>query len=165
MRPSRRAGFSLLHLILLLAVMTILACVAIPGWFSRTDITLNNAVHLLVRDLRDAQDRAAFQHRRLHLRFLASGDGYAVLDSRDQPIEAPVGTGDFVRHYSSDAVFRGVRLEPVLVGDDGDLHFGSRGRTLAASQILVTFRSESQLVEIEETTGEISVDGRRYRAD
>lgn len=165
MSYPRRGGFSLLHLILLLAVMTILACVAIPGWFSRTDITLDNAVHLLARDIRDAQDRAAFQHRKLRLRFLADGDGYVVLDSRDHPIEAPIGTGDFLRCYSSDAVFRGVRLEPILTGDGGDLHFGSRGRTLTASQVAVTFRGESRLVEIEEATGQISVDGVHYHTN
>ena len=165
MNASRRGGFSLLHLTLLLAVMTILACVAIPGWFSRTEITLDNAVHLLARDIRDAQDRAAFQHRKLRLRFLAGGDGYAILDSRGHPIESPVGAGDFVRRYSRDAVFRGVRIEPIMTGDGGDLHFGSRGRTPTASQVAVTFRGESRLVEIEEFTGEISVDGIHYRTN
>lgn len=162
MKSSSRAGFSLLHMTLLLAVMTLLACVAIPGWFSRSDVTLDNAVQLLARDLSDAQDRAAFQHRSLRFEFDVGGDGYTVIDTQGRSLEAPVGRGRFVRRYSADAVFRGVRVESLAVGPDNALHFGPRGMALNGGRLVLAFQGEKRLIEIESASGNVSVDGEPY---
>jgi type II secretory pathway pseudopilin PulG len=164
MKGSYRAGFTLLHMTLLLAVMTLLACIAIPGWFSRSDITLDNAVQLLVRDMSDAQDRAAFQHRTLQLQFDADGDGYTITDARGRSIAAPVGTGPFTRRYSTDAVFRGVSVKALELGPENALHFGPRGMTLNGGRLVLAFQGEERVIQVQPNSGNVRVDGEPYRA-
>lgn len=154
-----RLGFSLLHLVLLLATLTVLASVAIPTWFSRVDVTLTNAARLLAKDLRDVQDRAAFQHRALRVEFSHTGDGYVVVDLHGRPIEAPVGDGEFRRRYSRDAVFRGVRLESVEVGPNRALRFGPQGLALDGGSVVLSFEGARTRLEIEPTTGDLTLDG------
>ena len=162
MRRGPRAGYSLLHLTLLLATMSALASLAIPAFFGQPDVTLENAVRLFVRDLRDAQDRAAFQHRPLRLEFDDEGDGYAIVDDTGEPVEAPIGDGGFRRVYSIDAVFRGVVVEEHAVGPEGAVHFGPRGRALNGGRVVLAYQGERRHVEIEPTTGNVRVDGDPY---
>ena len=157
-----RAGFTLLHLILLLATMSAMAALGIPAFFGQPDVTLENAVELLVRDLRDAQDRAAFQHRTLRVAFDPEGDGYAVLDSAGEPIEAPIGDGPFQRVYSVDAVFRGVVIADQQLGSEGALRFGPRGRALNGVRLVLEYGGERRQIQVEEMSGIVLVDGEPY---
>jgi len=150
-------------MMLLLVVMTLLACIAIPGWFSRDDVTLDSAVRLLVRDASDAQNRAAFQHRALQVRFDPEGDGYTITDEQGRAITAPVGDGPFIRRYSTDAVFRGVRAESIAVGPENALHFGPRGMVLNGGRLVLTFAGEERVIEIQSPSGNVQVDGVPYR--
>ena len=162
MRRGPRAGFSLVHLTVLLATMSALAALAIPAFFGQPDVTLENAVQLFVRDLRDAQDRAAFQHRSLRLQFDPEGDGYAIVDSAGEAIEAPIGDGPFRRVYSVDAVFRGVVVEERQVGPGDALCFDPRGCAMNGGRVVLMYGGERRHVEIEETTGNVRVDGAPY---
>ncbi len=159
MRNGLRSGVTLVHLVLLLAVLTWAASAAIPAWFSRVDVTLENAAVLLTRDLCDARDRAAFQHREITVKFYADGDGYEVVGADGEPIEAPVGDGGFVRRYSRDAVFRGVSIESVEAGVGNALRFGPRGLALTGGRITVTFDDARRTVVLEEKTGDLTIEG------
>lgn len=162
MTKNRCAGFGLMHLVLMLAGFTTLASLAIPGWFGRSEVTLNNAARLLARDVRDAQDRAAFQHRHIRMVFEPDGDGYSVVDADGASIEAPVGNGTFVRRYSKDAVFRGVRIEALDLGAGNMLRFSPYGEVSPGGSVVVTFGGEQRLIEIEPITGDLRVDGALY---
>jgi Type II transport protein GspH len=155
----RRAGISLLHLVLLLSSLTLTASLAIPAWFGRGEITLDHATELLARDLRDAQDRAAFQHRSLRVEFDPAGDGYTVVDADGKAIEAPVGNGTFHRRYSKDAVFRGVRIEQIEVGPESAVSFGPRGLALNGGRLVLAFEGELRHLVIEPTSGVVRIDG------
>ena len=157
--PSKPRGFTLLHLILLLVAMTGLASVGIPAWFSQESVTLDNAAQLLARDLRDAQDRAAFQHRAVRVEFDSQGNGYRIVDSHGQPLRAPVGDGEFERVYSRDAVFRGVIIESVDTGPENAIHFGARGVALNGGRLVISFGDERRHMKIDVTTGDVTVDG------
>ena len=68
--PAGRAGVSLLVMLIVLAVMAIVAGVAIPAYFGRHGITLDNAARLLARDLRVAQNMAGFEGQPCTFEFL-----------------------------------------------------------------------------------------------
>ena len=84
-----RSGFTILELLIALAVIVVVATIAIPAWFGRVDVTLNNAIKLLAQDLRDAQDRAAYGRREVVVDFSDDGDGYVVQDLEGKPLPAP----------------------------------------------------------------------------
>lgn len=155
--PGR--GYSLVHLVLILVALSGTACLLVPGWFERQGVTLDNAATLLASDLRDAQNRAAFEHRPLRVTFHAGGDGYDVTDSFGGPLSAPVGDGPFERHYSRDGVFRGVTFEAVRLGPDRSLEYGPRGLVVHGGEIVLAFRGETRTVRVTGPSGHIEIDG------
>ena len=156
---SRRAGFSILELTIALALTVIVATFAVPAWFDREEITLNNAVKLLAQDLRDAQDRAAYGHKEIEVRFHESGDGYIIVDVAGVPIAAPVGGGPFERVYSRDAVFRGVHITVVNMSGGRNLHFDDRGFALEEGSVHLEYKDGTRVLRIHSYTGLIEIDG------
>lgn len=157
--PKPAEGYSLIHLVLILVALSGIATLAIPGWFERGEVTLDNAAKLLASDLRDAQNRAAFEHRPLRVTFWEGGDGYEVTDLLGGAISAPVGSGPFERHYSRDGVFRGVTCETVRLGPERSLEYGPRGLTLHSGEIVLAFRGKTRTVRVTGPSGHIEIDG------
>jgi len=157
--PRTRSGFSILELTIALALTTIVATLAVPAWFDREEVTLDNAVKLLAQDLRDAQDRAAYGHKEIEVRFFESGDGYCVVDASGQQMAAPVGGGPFERTYSRDAVFRGVSISYVDLNGGRELHFDDRGFALEEGSIHVHYKNGTRVLRIHSYTGLIEIDG------
>jgi len=87
-------GVSLLQLILSLLLLTVLASVSIPLWFARGDVTLENAMLLLARDLRHVQDMAVMGDEELTVVYWAD-DGFVP--------EALVRIDRFLRDFRNDA--------------------------------------------------------------
>jgi len=157
--PRKNAGFTLLELLLVLVVLALVASLAIPRWFDGSGRTLANATRLLAHDLREAQNRAAFEGRGTRLVFRADGDGYWIENDLGKPEEAPLGGGEYQRTYSFDGVFRGVRIDRVEVGWDRMIAFDRHGLADEDGVVLVTFEGESLLLHIERGSGLIEIDG------
>jgi type II secretory pathway pseudopilin PulG len=158
-RGRGRAGFTILELVIALALTIIVATLAVPAWFDREEVTLNNAVKLLAQDLRDAQDRAAYGHKAIEVRFFESGDGYRIVDASGQQMAAPVGGGPFERIYSRDAVFRGVSIAFVDMNGTRNLHFDDRGFALEEGAVHVHYKNGTRVLRIHSYTGLIEIDG------
>lgn len=127
LRGSRaRRGFTILELMAALACITGVAAFSIWAYFSRAEITLENAARLLVQDVQLAQTRAAYSQAPVEIVFLPKGDGYFV---RNADPDGVLPSERTPRRYSVDAIFEGVeivtkRVKPgdtVLVAPDGRL--------------------------------------------
>ena len=140
---EKRGGFGLLHLLLLLGLLAVAAGVAIPAWFDGSGRTLANATRLLADDLRDAQNRAAFNGRDTHVEFREDGDGYRVVNRNGEPEPAPIGKGPFQRIYSFDGIFRGIQVESVDLGGDRTLVYDRSGFASEAGTITLSFRGDT----------------------
>jgi prepilin-type N-terminal cleavage/methylation domain-containing protein len=140
-RDSRRA-FTILELIVTLLVLTVVATISIWTYFSRAEVTLVNAAHLLVDDLRLAQARAACLHERVEVVFHDDAAGYHVI--------VPDGEGlpnaKHPRNYPVDAVFEGVRIQTRRLPDSKRLVFDGRGRLSGESTITLSYRGETRTV-------------------
>ena len=77
-RASSRGAFTILELLVLLAVLSAVASLGIPAYFSRPAVTLDSAAKLLAKDLREVQNRAALYEEALMIRFDEDGHGYAA---------------------------------------------------------------------------------------
>lgn len=159
MSRPRGPGLSLLQVVLAATALSVFAGFAIVRWFERDDVTLDNAVKLLAADLRDAQNRAAYQHRALRVAFRPDGEGYSVQDASGREVRAPVGNGTFRRHYARDAVFRGVRVTALGLGPDRAVHYGPYGSALNRAEIELTFRGARRVLRIVDDEGSIEIEG------
>lgn len=154
-----RAGFTIVHMALMLAAGAATASVAIPAWFSRVPVTLDNATLLLARDLREVQNRAAFQRRPLQVVFLEDGRGYEVLDGGGRPVRARIGRGRYRRTYDRDAVFRGVTVAGVEARNTDRIVYGPAGALLDTVAVCLAFRGSERTIRLERGSGRISIDG------
>ena len=106
----KRSGFTLFELLIVMAVISLVAGMAVPLYFERGEVTLENAAIQMAHDLRSAQNRAAFLGRSTSVEFLPEGAGYELTLVTGEPLPGPYGTKRYRRVYSRDGVFEGVRV-------------------------------------------------------
>jgi Tfp pilus assembly protein FimT len=165
-RPSQsnspqapRAGVSLLAVLVTLAAIALIAGLAIPAFFDRHGVTLNNACDLVARDLRVAQNWASYSQAEFRFVFDADGDGYKVVDADGVTVARPDQKGAFSRRFSIDAVFDGVHLEQIGFGPERSVCFDRHGKARTGGSVEVTFRGQSHRLTLQQNTGRVTVDG------
>ena len=158
---SARAGISLLGVLLSLCGVAIAAMLAIPAFFERADFTLDNACQLLARDMRSAQNRAAFLHT--EARFAFDADGWRVLEKNGALLGGMGQDHPIVRRFSVDGVFEGVSAEQISVGPRRELTITARGTTVERGELVLRFRNEERAVAIERGSG-LVIDARTGQA-
>ena len=150
-------GFTLVELSISLALIAVIATLAIPSFFGRSEITLENAAELLAMDIRSAQNRAAFLNRDVHIHFMEEGAGYWVDDAMNE--ESALVEHSTRRDYSENAVFEGVRVSGVILKEGTLLSFGSRGVASTTARITLSFDGESRVVTVQGVNGHLAIEG------
>jgi len=152
-RPGRsdRAGISLLAILISLCGVAIAALVAIPAFFGRSDVTLDNAAHLLRKDVRSTQNRAGYLRTEAALHFTEHG-WRASLPS-GEPLAGPLDVDEIDRDLTGDGVFEGVLVTRMDFGDDHALTFDARGIPVEGGEVELSFRSHKRIVRVEAGTG------------
>lgn len=146
-------GFTILELLLALTAVTVVGTLSIWAFFSRGEVTLDSAARLLVEDLNRARTRAAFSHSPVAVVFDADGGGYRILEEAGDPTRQP----DNGRRYDIDAVFEGVCIETVSGGDRRRLVFDATGSIARASRVVLSYASETRMVELQAGLGTIGI--------
>ena len=149
-----RRAFTILELLLVLLIASLTATAAIPAYFSRSEVTLDNAAKLLIDDLRQAQIRAVYRNSAVDVRFEQNGDGYTIAD-RGSDAPASDDSGTVVRHYSRDAVFEGVRLIATLNGSASSIAFDADGTTRFGGSVTLDYHGEARTILVEAPRGTI----------
>jgi prepilin-type N-terminal cleavage/methylation domain-containing protein len=154
-RARERSAFTLLELLIVLVLITGIAAISTWAYFSRPEVTLDNAIQILARDLRIAQNRAILLRRPVSLVFAENGDGYRLVDHLESHSPDRPDFERIERRYSRDAIFEGVRILPVGLAARGELVFPCDGREPPPGRIMVSYREETRTLEIEGGTGRI----------
>ncbi|MFN0007897.1 MAG: hypothetical protein ACKVXR_08310 [Planctomycetota bacterium] len=154
-----RLGFTIVELILVIAIVTVTAALSIWAYFARPEVTLDNAARLLVRDIRIAQARAALLHSPISLVFHEEGDGYRIVDGVGDGASPTPSSDRIERRYSRDAVFEGVSILPIGLGAQGKVVFESDRPDPASGSITLSYRRATRIVEIEPGTGHAHLTG------
>ena len=189
MRPSTfnrrrrgRSGYTLIELLLVVALLGLAATLLIPNLVGRDAMRVQAAVRKIIGDLSFAQsDALAHQeYRRVH--FYADGRGYAIErvtqatyatpfdpDTADyilDPISSTTGAGGrFITDFSIDTRFEGVVITAVDI-DNGESHlvYDPLGGTLRAGElpgaggtIQLTSGTDVYEISIAPFTGKLSV--------
>ena len=142
-----------------LAGLTIFSLVAIPAFYARPAVTLDNAALLLAHDLRYAQNEAAILQLDTRVVFREDGDGYELVTATGRPLPNPVGGGNLLRKYSRDAIFEGVRIVSVEGLEEGTLSFGANGFCLGRADIELHYEDEVRVLHIAKNSGMIEIEG------
>ena len=157
--PSRPGGVSIVGLAAALLSISALALLAIPGFFARAEVSLDNATVLLAADLRATQDAAAINECELRVLFFADGSGYSVVDANDQLIAHPAGIGDFVRSYSRDGVFESVRIVSTDLGPEDWITFDAHGFARSVGSVVLGLDDERRTLRVQAASGLVRIEG------
>jgi len=156
---SRREGFSLLELILALALITVVSSVAIPAYYSLPAVTLDNAAILLARDLRYAQNKAALIGEDTRVVFDEDGDGYRAVTESGSSLSNPVGGDALIRKYSADAVFEGTHIARLEGAAGFSLRFDRHGFALDQGRVELTYQDQVRILILKRGTGRVEIEG------
>jgi prepilin-type N-terminal cleavage/methylation domain-containing protein len=153
-------GFTILELLLVLAVVTITAAISIWAYFARPEVTLDNAALLLVRDMRIAQNRAVLLRHPVYLVFFKEGDGYRIVDDLEESAFSRAGFERVERCFSRDAIFEGVKILHLGLAASDRVVFPPDGGETPAGRLTLSYGGETRTLEIEGGTGRILVSER-----
>lgn len=157
-RRTSESGFTILEFAVALVVFSIVASFALPMYFERPEITLENAGRLLAHDLRRAQNRAAYLATTTTVVFDDDGGGYRVQEGPSPALSGGAGTSH--RRFDRDGVFQGVRIDDVRIdGAQRLLRFGPRGDALLGGEVVLTFQDEDRTLRIDRGTGHLTLIG------
>ncbi len=152
---GRRAprGFTLLELVLSLALIAFVASFAISAFFAQSDMTLHNAMRLLADDIHEMQARASSLQVPVDIVFDLAGDGYHAED-RGTPDPRRARVFPLVaRRYSSDAVFEGVRIRMIELKGADRISIDSGGHSPTTGSIVVSYHDDARVLELRPDRG------------
>ncbi len=155
---ATRRGFTILELLIILALLTITASVGIPAYFARPAVTLDSAARLLAADMREVQNRAALYRLSLMVEFPEDGTGYRGIREDGKPLHSPYTDGPFVRVYPADAVFEGVRVLEVRSPQGNRVTFSPRGLAASTASIVLGFDGDTRTIRIRKDSGLVEID-------
>lgn len=166
-RRRERAGVGLLVVLLILSVIALATGLAVPAFFAQAEVTLDNACILLVRDIRAAQNRAAWSGSDTLIALDEDGGGYRMVDLSGRLVERLGSLGSYERRFEEEGVFEGVHISRIVAGADNAFCFDSKKRNWEGGEVELTFDGESRVVRIAARTGEVTIVGlkRPWTAD
>ena len=153
MRVRDERGFTLIELVILLAVMALLAWVALPRSFAG-DVKLSAAARQLQSDIRYAQELAMTRGQHHQIRFYGASNPsptnqYQIVTAAGQPVLHPLTrSGSFVVDFNN-TPWAGLTLDSTLT-----LEFDSLGRPDAAKTI--SLNSGAKVITVTAETGRVS---------
>jgi acyl-coenzyme A thioesterase PaaI-like protein len=158
---SRPRGISLGGVIASLAGIALLAGIAIPTFFARHDVTLDNAAILMARDLRTVQNRAAHLGQPTSLRF--DLHGWRAFDAGGRPLTRFATQERIERRLDADAVFEGVTVESIDFDEAAELGFDAHGRPDRGGSLEVVYRGQRRRVHVSQDDGRLVIEGLKRR--
>jgi Tfp pilus assembly protein FimT len=162
-RSTERRGVSLLTILLTLAGVALVAGLAIPLWFARHEVTLDNAALLLVRDLRATQSRAAILGE--PMQFELDQHGWQAKLSNGEPVLRAGSDEPLMRRIDADGVFEGVTLSEIQFGADHAVAFGPIGEWKESGSVELHFRGETRRIVVTAPRGDIRIEGLQRSSD
>lgn len=160
----RSRGFTLVEMLLTVAVLAIISLLAIPSIGKTSDDQLRSAAKILIADLEYAQMQSTGDAvNAAVLVFNADGTGYSIALASDPttPVTNPITKAPYAETFGSGRLITcpNVMISGMSVGGDEQLGFDSHGgldQTTAAT-VTLSCQGRQLTITIQPYTGEASI--------
>jgi len=151
-------GFTLIEILIVVAILTIAAVMAVPMMTSADSVQLSSAANMVAADLEYAKSFAITNGQSCKVVFDTFAETYRIEDSTGNVIEHPVKKGfDYVVDFTSDNRISRVSIESVDFNLTGQVQFDCLGSPDNGGTITLDANGQSMTVNVEPVTGFISI--------
>lgn len=182
MPSSRRRAYTLIELLIVIALLGVAASLVVPRLVGRNQLVLQAAVRQIVADLSFAQADALAHQAYRRVVFFDDGTGYALIEVNEANFDNPFDPSDasqyitdpmapssenghYIVDFTEDRRFDGVVVSDVSIDDDSPyITFDALGGTVMSGLVPgtggiidVSFDGASYRVNIEPFTGKLVV--------
>ncbi len=176
-RAGRRRSYTLIELLLVVAILGIAGSLLIPNIVGRDVMACQAAVRLIIGDITFAQSDALARQEMRRINFPADGSGYSISRVSQAQLSAafnaatadyihdPLSGGQYIVNLAGDDRFTGVTIESVSIdGGQRNLHFDALGGTITSAgavgsggTIVVASANDRYEIRISPFTGKLTV--------
>ncbi len=180
--PAARS-YTLIELILVMAVLALAAAMLVPQLVGRDSLTVQAAIRMLIADLSFAQTDALANQEFRRVVFYDNGAGYCIIrvpsagwvtpaDLNDPAVEYvydPLGhMGQYIVNFFEDDRFEGVEItaadiDGAVLADRPEITYDQLGGTVKGAvagtggYVVLSFDDESYRIDIAAFTGKLTV--------
>jgi type II secretory pathway pseudopilin PulG len=183
-RIKAARSYTLIELIMVMAVLALAAALLIPNLVGRDTMTVQAAVRLIIADLSFAQTDALANQQFRRIVIFDDGSGYCLITVPDNNWVTPADLDDpavdyvfdplghmgrYIINFTEDDRFEGVMIESadidgLSIGDRPEITYDQLGGTVVpggapgtGGNIVVTFNEERFRIDISAFTGKLTV--------
>jgi prepilin-type N-terminal cleavage/methylation domain-containing protein len=165
---ARPQAFTLIELLIVVALLAILAAVVLPGLDASTISQLRAAADLIASDLAYAQGLAISTGEPIQVQFQVQQNRYQLVDpdggAYGEPVTIEYPTGDYPLHdnlyivdFDDPGSLRGVRLESVAFNGSSTLEFGPYGEPSEGGTIVLRAGDRRLTLTVEPVLGQVRI--------
>jgi prepilin-type N-terminal cleavage/methylation domain-containing protein len=157
-RERRTAGFTLVELMVVLAIMGLLALVAVPSFGTGFEARLD-LVEIQVRDAFDRASALARSTRETHgVVFDTTTERFAVVDKTGAPVVDPLTKGDYVVDFDRPDQPKSINIYSASFGANGVAAiYDGQGLPVDGGEVVIACKSSSRTLLLDRATGKVSI--------
>jgi len=163
-------SFTVIELIMVIAIIGILAITAIPRFKVHSQIKVEGGAKKLASDIKYVQTAAISGHIDVRIVFDIVNDNYRVEyydfnSSSWRPLQDPFTRGDMGMDFQTDYQYGGIEISEVDFEGTHTLRFNWRGTPQSSGgsdlsspgTVILTYKGESVVIEVTPQTGKVSI--------
>lgn len=157
MQESKKFGFTLIEIIIVVVIISIAALIAIPMMSSAADIQVCSAADMIAADLEYAKSMAVSRQKSYKVIFDTVNESYRIEDE-SRIITHPVNVGKFYEvNFKTDSRVSQVDIDTVDFAGDDRVVFDYLGVPSSGGSVTLVAGGKTITVYVETATGYISV--------
>jgi len=158
-RPSRRSGFTLVEVLIVIVIIGIAAGIVVPHMLEAGTMSSQAAARATIADILFAQNEAIAMQSTRRVVFDVDGNGYRLTDGGCTTLTAPSRSGGlYVVDFSKDRRFEGVVLSNADFDDETVLEFDSLGAVASGGQVELTAGDTCYRINVAAFTGRVTIE-------
>ena len=164
--PGTRSGFTLIEIIIVIAILAIAAMTAIPLMSSGGSVQIRSAANMIAADLEYARSMAISRGQYYSVEFFEGAESYQIEDQNNVVISHPVKRGfDYIISFQNDSRLNKVDITNVNFNGTAGVQFDSLGspydlnKNDLNSQGIISLNANgpTATITVEPVTGYISI--------
>ncbi len=155
---SPRSGFTMIELIIVMAIIAIAALVAVPMMSSAASVQIRSASNMIAGDLEYARSMAISRGQKYSMIFDPAAESYKIVDEGGIVIKHPVKTGfDYIVDFKNNGRLNKVDIANANFNATTSVQFDCLGSPDSGGTVGLQAGETTVTITVEHVTGYVSI--------